>query len=143
MVTIKKLIIKDRYRYIWLKYVKDVDLSQHCAKCLIGTYESRVNANTYEYTDLVLEESPYYYLCTVWQYATNIHLAFREKEGSKIIIDNDYYYAEIINAERIVFDKSRIDVTLPQANRSTYNTCRNWWFANWIYDEVRNGRKTE
>lgn len=143
MVTIKKLVIKDRYKYIWLKYVNGVDLSQHCARCLIGTYENRVNAQTYEYNDLVLKESPYYYFCTVWQYATNIHIAFKEKEGSKIIVDNDYCYAEILNAERIVFDKSRINKALPQASKSVFNTCRNWWFANWVFNEVQNGRTTE
>lgn len=140
MITINKLVVKGSYKYVWLKYVNSVDLSQHCARCLNGTYESRINANTHSYSDLKLKQSKYYYFCTVGQYETNIHIAFREKTGSKIVIDNEYCYVEISNAEQIIFDNSRIDWTLPQAAHRYYNTCRNWWFANWIKNEVGYGK---
>lgn len=132
MVVIKKLIIKSQYKYIWLKYVEGVDLSQHCARCLIGKYEKEILASKLEYDNLHLPNSKYYYLCAVYKYETNIHLAFIEKQGSKILIDNEYYHIEIENAEQIQIDKSSIDYTLPQSADKNFSTCRNWWFANLI-----------
>jgi hypothetical protein len=132
MITIKRLEIKRKYRYVWLKYVRDFNLSQHCARCLIGTYDERVNKDTLTYTDLVLPPSPYYYFCTVYQYDTNIHLAFIEAPGEVVEIDDPYYYVRIENARRIRFDDSRIDRSLPQAAKREFSTCRNWQFANWI-----------
>jgi len=132
MVIIRELKIKQRYRYVWLKYVNGFDLSQHCARCLRGTYESRVKRDVLEYRDLQLPASSYYYFCTVYQYNTNIHLAFVEAEGETIKIEDDRYSIVIENARQIRFDASRIDQTLPGARLKAFNTCRNWQFANWI-----------
>lgn len=132
MVIIRKLEIKQKYRYVWLKYVNGVDLTQHCAKCLRGQYESRINRDTLSYNDMELPPSPYYYFCTVYQYDTNIHLAFEEAEGETITIEDERYSVVIENARQIVFDNSRINPSLPGAKLKAYNTCRNWWFANWI-----------
>ena len=137
MVIIRKMEIKKHYRYVWLKYVNDFDLSQHCAKCLIGTYEKRVNRDTFSYRDIELPSSPYYYFCTVYQYATNIHLAFVEAEGETITIEDDRYSVVIENARQIHFDASRIDYALTGARRKAFTTCRNWQFANWIVNENR------
>jgi hypothetical protein len=132
MVIIRKMEIKQRYRYVWLKYVDGFDLSQHCAKCLRGTYEKRVNRDTFSYRDIELPPSPYYYFCTVYQYDTNIHLAFVEAEGETITIEDDRYSVVIENARQIHFDASRINYALPGARLKAFNTCRNWQFANWI-----------
>lgn len=132
MVIIRKLDIKQTYRYVWLKYVHGFDLSQHCAKCLRGRYESRINRNQLHYADMELPPSPYYYFCTVQTYPTNIHLAFEEAEGETISYEDDRYSIVIENARQIHFDASRIDQNLPEARLKAYNTCRNWQFANWI-----------
>lgn len=132
MVIIRKLDLKKQYRYVWLKYVNDFDLSQHCAKCLKGTYESRINRNVFHYENIELPPSPYYYFCTVQTYPTNIYLAFEEAEGETIDYE-DYRYSIVIeNARQIHFDESRIDPNLSEARMKAFNTCRNWQFANWI-----------
>lgn len=132
LVKIKNLTIKSKYHYLWLKYVSGIDLTKHCAKCLLGKYEKRINPNITQYEDVELEPSDYYYLCGVYTYKTNIHLAFKEKPGNVLIIDNDFYSIEINNAEKILFTKDEIDFNLPNSKDKNYNTCRNWWFANYL-----------
>ena len=139
MVIIRKLILKQRYRYVWLKYVHGFDLTQHCAKCLKGIYESRINKDILSYVDMELPVSPYYYFCTVYRYETNIHLAFVQAEGETIVIENEHYSIIIENARQIHFDDSRIDETLPGAKLKAFYTCRNWQFANWIISEKNRG----
>jgi hypothetical protein len=121
---------------VWLKYVNGFDLSVHCAKCLIGTYDKQVKRETSIYHNLELPPSPYYYFCAVYKYETNIHLAFVAAEGERIVIDNEYYHAVIENARQIKFDNSRIDRNHPCARLAAYNTCRNWQFAHWILDDM-------
>jgi len=137
MVIIRNLNIKQRYRYVWLKYVNGFDLSVHCAKCLQGTYEARINKDKLDYRDMELPPSPYYYFCTVYQYATNIHLAFEEAEGETITIEDDRYSITIENARQIHFDDSRIDPALDGSRLKAFTTCRNWQFANWIVAEQK------
>lgn len=132
MVVIKTLDIYENYKYVWLKYVNGVDLSQHCARCLKGKYSEDITANIKSFRNVELERSPYYYLCGVKQYVTNMHIAFIEKEGSTVSIKNDWFSIEIENAEQIKFNDSKIDYKLALSNKKAYNTCRNWWFANWI-----------
>ena len=109
MVVIKNLELKERYRYVWLKYVTGVNLKEHCAKCLIGRYDNRVKAGISKYNDLVLQKSPFYYFCTVNGYEKNIHIAFKEEQGSVIEIDNQYCRCTILNARRIDINTSYIN----------------------------------
>ena len=39
-MRIKNMTVTSTFKYLWLKTVTDVDLSQHCAKCLIGEYDT-------------------------------------------------------------------------------------------------------
>ena len=99
---------------------------------MYGKYNKQISADIVEYENIELEKSPFYYLCAVYQYKTNIHLAFYEKQGSTIKIDNEYLSIEIDNAEQIEINNKSIDYKLPQSADKNFNTCRNWWFANWI-----------
>lgn len=132
MITIKRLEIKRYYKYLWLKNVESADLSNHCARSLIGKYNKKISSNIRVYENIELEESKYYYLCGVYSYSNNIHLAFKEKLGEKIIIDNEFYRIEVENAEQIKIDETSIDRLLPQSRDKDFYTCRNWWFANWV-----------
>ena len=138
MVIIKKLEIKKRHKYVWLKYVNGFNLMLHCARCLKGTYCERINRDILSYSDIDLPPSPYYYFCAVNQYITNIHLAFVESPGENIIISDERYEIAIENARQIKFDDSRIDKNHPKAGIKEYNTCRNWQFANWVTYAERN-----
>jgi len=136
MMIIRRLELKKTYRIEWLRYITGVNLSQHCMKCFLGKNDPRIRGYQNAYYDLELQEGfQYYYFCAVhqdWIWANNIHLAFREKAGSRISIDNERVKCEIENAEEIVIDNTSIDWSLPQAADKKFNTCRNWMFANMI-----------
>ena len=41
-MKITNLTINANFRYLWLKTVRDVDLTQHCARSLVGEYDKRI-----------------------------------------------------------------------------------------------------
>lgn len=146
MVTIKYFKPKRNYRYLWLKLVRDIDLSQHCTKCLIGKFDRRIWGGTplNPNRELKLEESRLYYLCGVcedWIWSHNLHVAFAPAMGHYINIDDEFCTLRIENARRINITNEYIDWKLPQANKREFNTCRNWWFANMINAGAINGIK--
>lgn len=51
-MRIKNMTVTSTFKYLWLKTVTDVDLSQHCAKCLIGEYDTRINNRITEAADI-------------------------------------------------------------------------------------------
>lgn len=134
MVEIEKIEVYGRFRYLWLKYVKGVDLSVHCAKCLLGTYSKKIK-NTMALGDGILlneDKSPYYYLCGVtvpYVWKNNFHLAFKEEDGSYIDIDRNGIRIKIKNAKEIPITDKDIDPLDPNAKKKEYSTCRNWQFA--------------
>lgn len=135
MITIKEINVTGKFRYLWLKYINGIDLTNHCAKCLLGTYSKKISNTTVDANDLVLDESEavVYYLCgvsTPYNWNKNFHLAFKEKEGSSVKVDYNGIEIELENAERILFSKDDIDLLDPNANKEVYATCRNWQFAH-------------
>ena len=135
MVEIKYAKLKGTYKILWLRYVYGVDLSQHCMKSLLGHNDKRVRGYMRELRNLQLEEAKWYYLCGVdeyWRWEKNLHLAFVRSLGSEIKIDNEFIQCHIVNARQVKFDNTSIDWALPQARNKLFNTCRNWWFANYI-----------
>ncbi len=56
MVVIEKLVLRRKYRYLWLKYVQGIDLGVHCARCLVGAYSKAVNATDPAFENLCLPE---------------------------------------------------------------------------------------
>lgn len=140
-MKIKKISITGDFRYLWLKTVVDVDLNQHCAKCLIGEYDKRMSAALKDATDLELEDQVYY-LCGVAEpfvWSNNFHLAFRPCEGSTVVYENNGISIEIEGAERLPISIDHIDTTHPKARFKTYHTCRNYQFAHWFYKNIREG----
>lgn len=138
MITIEYAKFKYKYRFLWLKYVSGINLSRHCARCLLGGYDERIHPGLTEVHSINLKKSQYLYLCGVTgKWENNLHLAFREKEGSEITIDNKHIKCRIINAEEIPISDKYIDHSLVYANDKAYNTCRNWWFANYINEQKR------
>ena len=136
MITIKRLELKKTYRIEWLRYITGVNLSEHCMKAFLGTNDPRIKGYKREYYDINLKEGfLYYYFCAVhedWIWKNNVHIAFREKTGSRIIIDNERVNCLIENAEGIPIYNTSIDPNHPQAYNKLFNTCRNWMFANMI-----------
>lgn len=136
MVRIEYAYFKNVNRILWLRYVRDVNLGQHCMKSLVGTNDERVKWWSMSLPEnMELKPAPFYYLCGVekgWNWPKNLHLAFIEKEGSVIEIDDDFIRCRIVNAERVPITPDYIDRSLPHADEKAYNTCRNWWFANYL-----------
>ena len=140
-MKIKKISITGDFRYLWLKTVVDVDLNQHCAKCLIGEYDNRISEakKKAEVLDMELEDQVYY-LCGVanpFVWSNNFHLAFRPLDGSSIIYSTNGITIEIEGAERLPISVDHIDTTHPKAKFKTYHTCRNYQFAHWFYKNIR------
>lgn len=82
-MKINKIIVKNNFMYIWLKSVDDVDLTKHCAKCLIGEYNESINKHTRVNNNIQLDNEKIYYLCGVskpYVWDNNFHLAFKKKK---------------------------------------------------------------
>ena len=134
MIHVKNLHVTKPFRYLWLKSVVDVDLSQHCARCLIGKYSKAINNKTIQLNDLNLENGVYY-LCGVsipYNWNNNFHLAFMYKEGETIHHSNNGIDIQIENAVALPISTEFIDNTDIHANNKSYATCRNWQFAHYF-----------
>ncbi len=142
MINIKSLSINAPLLYLWLKYVKGVDLRVHCAKCLLGVYSKRVDPKMTEAQDIPLDEdsAQIFYLCGVsrpYNWMKNFHLAFREKEGATIEYESNGIHIILENAERIEFSEEDIAPDDPHRSKKVYRTCRNWQFAHKIAPEFQ------
>jgi hypothetical protein len=88
------------FRYFWLKYVRGFDASQHCARCLVGSYEKRVHPTMPLGTTLALNAggAPFVYLCGVGpKYTDNLHLAWRPVAGVRA--EARTYRGELVSVE--------------------------------------------
>ena len=87
---------RSEWQYLWLKSVRDVNLTQHCAKCLIGEY---INFETVSELENIT-----HYLCgvyKVWNYNRNLHVSFKFQEGSIMTIQEKNIVLVVENAVRI------------------------------------------
>lgn len=134
MIIIKSITKSKPFMYFWLKSVKDVDLSKHCAKCLIGEYSDEVNA-AQEYVENIILEDGVYYLCGVskpYNWNKNFHLAFKCAEGKSIQYSNNGVEVIIENAEALPISPEYIDPDDVNYRKKEYSTCRNWQFAHFF-----------
>lgn len=140
-MKIKTLVVNAPFQYLWLKNVKDVDLEQHCAKCLIGQYDSRINNKQAEYKDYELMPD-IYYLCGVskpYVWRNNFHLAFKYQQGSRINVTRNNIHIEIEDAVELPINQ---DYIVDHSKGPAYYTCRNWQFANYFkYIEQRKWKR--
>ncbi len=132
----------DYYHILWLKYVEDVDLSNHCMKSLLGVKSRKVHPQ-YRSGLIKLDESnaDYFYMCGVvypWNWSNNFHCAFKRAEGKEFTYSFRGTTVHVINAEQIPISNKWINPMDALAKNRLYSTCRNWQFANWF---ARNARK--
>ena len=138
-VIIEHIGITAPFRYLWLKYVRGVDLNVHCADCLLGDYSELVSPELgLEEHDLTLDEyqGEIFYLCGVskpYNWDRNFHLAFRHAPGEKFTCEEHGVSVTIANAQRIDFETfdARNKAKGPNRSKLVFNTCRNWIFANY------------
>lgn len=148
--TILELEVTGKFRYLWLKYVRGVNLNVHCGRSLLGDYSEMVAADQtiYDRFDLDEFEARYYYLCGVAtppKWANNFHLAFKYAEGKTIEVERLGVKIVIANAEEVPIkwvspghNSTNPDWIRDLAKRRgpSYFTCRNWQFACQIAEEV-------
>lgn len=135
MITIRTLRVSAPFSYLWLKHVTGVNPAVHCARCLLGEYDPRINANLLQLNNITLPEAPYHCLCGVsrpYVWNRNFHLAFREKEGSLLTVQRNGISIGMENAEEVPFSQNDIDPSDPHSMSRPYRTCRNWQFAHKI-----------
>lgn len=136
------LELKKKCTLFWLKDIRNVDITQCCAKCFIGVYDPNFWEATHNKSEGVVDvivkqhsDAKAYYLCglsdrCVWK--LNTHVAFVPDPNSEIHIDNDRIKLDITNARRINFWDYKPN---PKGNfTERQRTCRNWIFANYIKD---------
>jgi len=132
-MRIREIMVSKTFKYLWLKTVEGVDLSQHCARCLAGEYSKAVSNTTERAENITLGDSVYY-LCGValpFNWHHNFHLAFRPRLGSEVELKSNGIHVVIEDAERLPVSAEYIDPDDPHANTKAYNTCRNWQFAHY------------
>lgn len=138
-MEILSLKVKRPFRYLWLKSVVDVDLNNHCAKCLIGEYNDKINGHEKEFLNILLEDK-IHYLCGVaypFNYDDNFHLAFKPSKNNILKISDKGIDIEINNAKALPISTEYIDNNHPKSNFKSYYTCRNWQFANYFNDYLK------
>ncbi|MCL1950454.1 MAG: hypothetical protein FWF59_12050 [Turicibacter sp.] len=144
-MIIESLEVTSNFQYLWLKKVVDVDLTKHCAKCLIGTYSDHVNAKDKSFHDIELPDG-IYYLCGVaypYRYENNFHLAFRPRKGHTIDYTDNGIHVIIKDAWGLPFSTDDVSPFLSNGepcktyDKKTYYTCRNYQFAHLFDKQLR------
>ena len=138
-MKIINLTVTKPFKYLWLKTVLDVDLSQHCAKCLIGEYNSNIKANIKTIENLEISND-IQYLCGVAQpfiWKNNFHLAFKYSKGNILNYSNNGISIIIEDAEMLPISNKYIDLDDINSTKKTYNTCRNWQFAHYFKKHLK------
>lgn len=137
------------YRFFWLMRIAEVDLREHCQRCLIG-YKSMVVRTRYffgrqspfEIKDTELEWSPSgkYYMCGVtmpYVWKRNFHLAFGYRPGGIVRKTWPGIVVELADAEEYYVKQEYMDPTHPRFIEQAYRTCRNaqfaWGFQRGLY----------
>ncbi|MDX3205156.1 hypothetical protein [Streptomyces scabiei] len=128
------------YRYLWLKYVTGIDLTQHCARSLHGRYSRQVNQDLTEAT-ITLDEFPTptcWYLCGVTtdpsRWAENPHLAFEAAPGCVEQLEVQHLSVTLTGARTIAgWGANSIPADAAHAADRTYVSCRNWQFAHHLH----------
>lgn len=136
-VVIEELTVENEWSFIWLMYVRDVDLERHCKPCLNGYTSRKIGKWTTHEEKVSLDEAEasYFYLCGgsyPYKWEDNFHLAWREKLGESLEYSFNGITIKLKNAERIEFSEEDIDKNQKYADKPEYYTCRNWQFANKI-----------
>lgn len=152
LITIANDPRKQRFQYFWIKYVRGVDLEQHCQKCLRGPTSKRVSSSQFAQAKRKisidrqpLDEGRYraIYICgvscgMVWEKNFHLpvcycegHVEEREVDGLRVIVEN---------ATSLAIKSSAIDKGFHRAGEESYYTCRNaqfaWGLDRGLYDKV-------
>ena len=133
---------EQQFKYLWLKYIEEIDLSKHCQDTFVGLTSRKIGTRfitgaikEVEFNDIRLNEIRHpqaFYLCGVsepYVWERNFHLAFIPKKGGRIVKSGRGIRLSIADAEEVKITPNFIDPTHPMARRKDFNSCRNWQFG--------------
>lgn len=137
--TIRIFETRQRFRYLWAKYVTGINLNVHCARCLLGDYSKKVAPDKCIINAVFDEhQSKYYYICgvsTPYVWANNFHVAFEFCPNNILDYDDGNTHIVIENAKQIpIIAQSYRDTKV--YNNKSFTTCRNWQFAYQMRDKI-------
>lgn len=144
-MIVRRCTVNVRFQHFWMKTVEDVNLDQHCIKCLIGDRDYRFSANCQSYENVELPDKVHY-LCGVvfpLDWVRNFHLAFRPCKGKVLTEEQNGVWIQIEDAEKLPISPEFIDRANPHCGEPLYATCRNWQFAHWFRHNVLNASGSE
>lgn len=162
MVTIRHNIDPGKFKFFWTKYVREGDLSHHCAACVKGSWSKKFCAawNKDPKTDeplpfaptITFDEQPQgsfraIYICGVFKqgfstkknYPHNVHCAIIPAEGQTDVYEFDGWRIEIDGG---YVDRIPTEEELPERFFNTpydyhYYTCRIFrWMVGHFYPEL-------
>lgn len=162
MVTIRHNIDPNKFKFFWTKYVREGDLSHHCAACVKGSWSKKFSAawNKDETTgqqqpfssEITFDEKPEesyqaIYICGVFKegfstkknYPRNVHLPIIPQEGTKDTFDFDGWHIEIKGGyvDRIPSEEELPQQFFEQPYDAHYYTCRIFrWMLGHFYPEL-------
>jgi hypothetical protein len=140
--------LSGQFSYFWGKWVVGFDDSQHCAKCLVGSYEKMINKELEggDQLDLPCSQGAILYLCGVsrpYRYQNNFHLVLEACEGESVRkrLYNGMEF-EVQGAKALSFDGAAAKRLFPAKGKS-FLTCRNFQFAAQHFGKADEGPKSE
>jgi hypothetical protein len=131
------------WRYFWCKTVEGFDPSQHCARCLKGSYSKAIGLHLRTNKPVLLSYTPgtVLYFCgvsTPYLWEKNFHLPVRVKEGAMATANMHTGDRLVIEgAEELSFDDIIARRTYPDLSEA-FLTCRNYQFGAHYYSDHKN-----
>ena len=137
MIKIKHNFEKEKFMWLWAKYVTGVNDQKHCTNCLKGKYSkkfSKHNENLNEELKITFDEFDYkaIYICGVIKkgysqkknYEHNVHLAIIPKKGAKNIWKFEEWEVEIEDGVICeIISEEELDIIYKKLD-DNYTTCR-------------------
>ena len=131
----------DNFSSLWLKYVRAVDLSQHCIGSLIGERHEAIDRYAKAQVIFLNEHppAPVYYLCGVtypYVWSRNVHLMAIPAPGEQHEFKSSGFTFELYDLRPVEITRGAIDPAYPKAKLKEFFTCRNWQGAWWMHVEL-------
>ena len=137
-IQLRHNLVREKYMWLWAKYVENINDQKHCTKCLRGRYSKKFSGHNERLAeiDVIFDEfdsRPWkaIYLCGVIKkgypksnYPHNLHAALYPKDGATDTFEFEDIKMEVSNA---LFMPIPEEGELPdkyKAFPSEYTTCR-------------------
>lgn len=126
-------LIRTNYKYFWAKWVTGFDPRDHCAKCLVGEWERRINPNIISPARVELDHRPgeILYICGVaepYNWWKNFHLVVLTGSGVATRRMSNGMVVTVQGGTEIPFGPEAAKELYPRKGRK-FLSCRNFQFG--------------